>query len=173
MQFKEFIEQISPLLLEHGFDVTEQSNNFTQFDSDSVRVTFTYDPLERQYYTHVGYKDSQMSELDSRTLNDLFEFESASGGLTPVDFLSFFKGKGFQLLQCNTEVFDRLQSYTLKRSQEFTNKIIEQQYLQSADYAWRAKDYQKFIQSIDHLDKNRLPDSYIKKYAIALKKIKQ
>jgi hypothetical protein len=173
MQFNEFIEQISSLLLEHGFDVTEQSNNFIQFDSDSVRVNFAYDPLERQYYTHVGYKDGHMSEHDSKVLNDIFQFESASGGLTPVDFLTFFKGKGFPLLQHNTEDLDRLQSYTLKRSQEFTKQIIEQQLLQSADFAWRAKDYQNFIQGINHLDKNNLSDSYKKKYSIALKKIKQ
>jgi hypothetical protein len=61
----------------------------------------------------------------------------------------------------------------LKRSQEFTKQIIEQQLLQSADFAWRAKDYQNFIQGINHLDKNNLSDSYKKKYSIALKKIKQ
>jgi hypothetical protein len=173
MQFDEFIEKISPLLLEHGFDVTELSNNFIQFDSDLVRLNFTYNPLERQSYTHVGYKDGKISELDSKVLNDVFQHKSASGGLTPVDFLAFFKGKGFSLLQHNTEDLDRQQSYILKRSQEFTKQIIEQQLLQSADFASRAKDYQKFIQGVDRLDKNNLSDSYKKKYSIALKKIKQ
>ena len=69
-------------------------------------------------------------------------------------------------------MFRRITAFSEQQSAAYTKRIIELQLVKAADYAWTRKDYAGFITKIDQIDKAQLSESYLKKYQIAVNKLK-
>ncbi len=119
-------------------------------------------------------KDQSLNELNNQVVRDIFGEDYGSDKYASIgeNIISFLQGKGKILLSGDTKIIDELDSYTQQKAKEFTNQIIRQQIIRSADIAWSNKDYASFVQQINLIGKESLPESYTKKYNIASNKVK-
>lgn len=176
MKFDDVIKSISPIFLEHGFSISDHSRNYIRYESDVVAFTFAFDSIENAFYVAAGYKDRILIELlDNQLMQEVFGAVNYSGQKQLIDeyLVHFLKGRGHELLRDNSAVLDKLEAYSTRRAKEYTESILKQQTLKAADNAWINKDYPSFIKLLDTIDKNTLPESYLKKYRIAVSKNQQ
>lgn len=175
MNFNETILTLTQYLQKNHFSIANSSHHFIKYSSDSVTITVAYNDLEHLFYTHVGDKNSQLIELTPAAVKAVFnepsfEFQST---LTIENIISFLQDKGQPILFGDIVKLKELKEFSDNRSREFTEHIVHLQHLKSADFAWKRKDYQHFIESIQKTNQNILPESYHKKYKIALDRIRK
>src|SRR4030095_4237992 len=174
MIFKDFIEDIAPIFLENKFRIIEQFENYIKFESDTVTFTFTYDKRERSLYTYFGRKDSNLIELSGNLDKEVFNADASFYKEDSVkdNLMYFLTGPGLLLLKGDMTLMKRAEDYSKQRNKEYHNKIILQQKINSLDASWKYKEYNDYIKCFESTDKSLLPESYAKKYAIAIKKTK-
>ena len=90
--------------------------------------------------------------------------------LTIDNLISFFKGTGKSIVSGEKDTFEYLSEFSQRQSRDFTKNIIQLQNIQGVDNTWTQKDYLGFIKCIDRTDKELLPESYLRKYKIAVDK---
>lgn len=172
MNFEQAIYPLTEFLFDNNFLVAYREQHFIRYFKNSTTITVAYASLEYLFYTHVGQNSKSLIELTPAAIktvfnDDSFQFQST---LTIDNLISFFKGKGKSIVSGHKDVFQRLIDFSDQQSKEFTKELIQLQNIQGADKAWRHKDYLSFIRCIDRTDKELVPESYLKKYKIAVDK---
>jgi len=152
--------------------VTKKEQHFIEYSSNSAIITIAYSNLEYLFYTHVGQNSKSLVELTPIAVKDVFkddrfQFQST---LTIDNLIEFLKTSGNHLVLGDKLIFKKLSEFTASQAGEFTKRIFYLQNIQGADKAWTQKDYSKFIECIDRVEKDLLPEAYLKKYKIALSK---
>jgi hypothetical protein len=172
MNFDQSIHPLTEFLTGNNFSVTKSEQHYIEYSSKSAIITIAYAKLEYLFYTHVGQESKSLVELTPIAVKDVFkddrfQFQST---LTIDNLISFLKTSGNLIVLGDKETFKKLNEFSERQSREYTRRIIHLQNIQGADNAWSQKDYTKFINCIDKVEKDLIPESYIKKYKIALNK---
>lgn len=175
MNFDESISPLTEFLTENNFSVTNKSLHFIEYSSSSAIVTVAYSSLEYLFHTHVGQNSKSLIELIPIVVKEVFKDDSFhfQSTLTIDKLISFLKGTGKSIVAGDPKMFKELTEFSERQSGEYTKQIIHLQNIQCADKAWIQKDYVNFIKYIDKTEKTLLPESYLKKYKIAVDKLQK
>lgn len=175
MNFEESIYPLTEFLLDNNFSVTKKSLHFIEYSSGSATISVAYASLEYSFYIHVGQNSESLTELTPIAIKEVFKDESfrLQSTLTMDNLVLFLKTKGRSIVVGEKDAFNALKEFADNRSREYTKEIVQLQNMQWADNAWIQKDYSNFIKFIDKTEKNLLPDSYQKKYKIAVDKLQK
>ena len=173
MNFEELIYPLTEYLADNNFSVTNKSLHLIEYSSNFATIRIAYANLEHLLYTYVGQSSKSLIELTPTAAkevfnDDSFQFQST---LTIDNLISFLKGNGKSIVSGDKNAFLELNEFSKRQSKEYTRQIIQSQNIQSADKAWIQRDYINFIKFIDKTEKNLLPESYLKKYKIAVYKL--
>ncbi len=175
MNFEKSIYPLTEYLIDNEFSIINKSPHFIKYSSNSATITVAYDNLEYLFYVHVGKNSESLMELTPIALkgvfkDDSFQFQST---LTIDNLISFLKAAGKSIALGDKKIFKELKEFSDRQSKEITKQIIQLQNIQGADKAWKQKDYINFIKCIDRTEKDLLPQSYLKKYKIAMDKLQR
>jgi hypothetical protein len=175
MNFEESIYPLTEFLLDNNFSVTKKSVHFIEYSSSSATISVAYASLEYSFYIHAGQNSKSLTELTPIAIKEVFKDDSFrfQSTLTIDNLMSLLKTTGKSIVIGDKDVFNALEEFADNRSREYTRKIVELQNIQWADNAWIQKDYLNFIKFIDKTEKNLLPESYQKKYKIAVDKLQK
>jgi hypothetical protein len=175
MNFEESIYPLTEFLTDNNFSVTNKSLHFIEYSSNSATITVAYANLEYLFYTHVGQNSKSLIELTPIVVKEVFKDASFhfQSTLTIDNLISFLKGVGKSIVLGDKKIFKELTEFSERKSREYTKQIIYLQNIQWADKAWIQKDYVNFIKCIDKTEKTLLPESYLKKYKIAVDKLQK
>ena len=173
MNFNETISPLSQFLMSNYFSIAGNSQHFIEYSSGSVIISLAYDNIDHLFYVHIGQDQDLLTELTPSAIKTVFDEESFQfqSTLTIENLISFLKGKGKPIILGDTTKLQELKEFADTRAKEFTENIMHLQHLKGADFAWERKDYHRFIECIQKTNQNILPQSYLKKYKIALARI--
>ena len=172
MNFEQSIYPLTEFLTGNGFSVTNKQHLFIRYSTNSAVITVAYANLEYAFYTYVGQDSKSLVELTPIAVkkvfkDDSFQFQSP---LTIENLILFLKTSGKLIVAGDQKIFKALIEFSELQSKEYTRQINHSQNIQGADKAWAQKDYLNFIKCIDRTEKDLLPESYLKKYKIAVDK---
>ena len=175
MNFEQSIYPLTEFLTDNHFSVTYREQHFIRYSTNSAIITVAYLSTEYLYYTHVGQNSNSLVELTPIAVTEVFKDDSFQfqSTLTIDNLISFLKGFGKSIVLGDNQIFKELTEFSKRQSREFTKQIIQLQNIQGADKAWIQKDYVDFIECIDRTEKDLLPESYLKKYKIAVDKLQR
>jgi len=175
MNFEESIYPLTEFLQDNNFSVTKKSLHFIEYSSSSATINVAYASLEYSFYIHAGQNSKSLTELTPIAIKEVFKDERfrLQSTLTMDNLISFLKTTGKSIVVGEKDAFNALKEFADNRSREYTRKIVQLQNIQWADNAWIQKDYSNFIKFIDKTEKNSLPESYLKKYKIAVDKMRK
>jgi len=173
MNFEQSIHPLTEFLTDNNFSIAYKEQHFITYSSNSAVITVAYASIEYLFYTHVGQNAKSLIELTPITVkevfdNNSFQFQST---LTIENLIAFLKTDGKSIVLGDKKIFVELKEFSERQSREYTRQIIHLQNVQGADKAWIQKDYAQFIKCIERTEKNLLPESYSKKYKIAVDKL--
>jgi len=175
MNFEQSIYPLTEFLTDNGFSVTYKEQYFIRYSKYLTILTVAYANLEYLFYTHVGQDSNSLVELTPIAVKEVFKDDTfqLQSTLTIENLISFLKTSGKLVVSGDKETFKKLNEFSESQSREYTKRIIHLQNIQGADKAWIKKDYINFIKCIDRAEKDLLPESYLKKYKIAVDKSQQ
>jgi len=175
MNFEQSIYPLSELLINNDFSITKKEQHFIMYSTNSAVITVAYVAIEYVFYTHVGQNAKALVELTPTAVKEVFKDDrfQLQSTLTIDNLISFLTGFGKPIIAGDNKIFKKLNEFTERKSKEFTKQILQLQNIQGADKAWILKDYVDYINCIDRTEKDLLPDSYLKKYKIAVDKLKR
>lgn len=177
MKFNKLIaDKLEPVFQKYNLQIFEQFENYIKFKSDKVVITVSYDPRENSNSLFIGKSDDFMCLIDDDVLRNIFNSDIEIDYVTSQKFINnivvFFSTKGKPIIEGDIDTLRALEEYIYKKSEKYTNDIINRQNINAADKAWKETDYENFIKYIDKMDKEKLPDSYKLKYKISLQKLR-
>jgi hypothetical protein len=175
MNFEQSIYPLTEFLTDNNFSVTKKEQHFIEYSTNSAIITVAYANLEYLFYTHVGQDSKSLIELTPIAVKEVFKDDSFlfQSTLTIDNLISFLSGVGKPIILGDKIKFKELNEFSERQSREYTQRIIQVQNIQGADNAWKQKDYINFIKCIDRTEKDLLPESYLKKYKIAVDKLQR
>jgi hypothetical protein len=175
MNFDQSIYPLTEFLTDNNFSVTKKEQHFIEYSTNAAIITVTYANLEYVFYIHVGQNPKSLVELTPIAIKEVFgdvsfQFQTT---LTIDNLITFLNTSGKSIVLGDKNIFNELNEFSERQSREYTKQIIHLQNIQGADKAWTQKDYANFIKCIDSAEKDLLPESYLKKYKIAVDKSKR
>jgi len=175
MNFEQSISPLTEFLTDNNFSVTKKEQHFIEYSTNSAIITVGYAKLEYLFYTYVGQSSKSLVELTPIVVKEVFKDDSfiLQSTLTIDNLISFLSSVGKPIILGDKKTFNELNEFSERQSREYTKQIIQLQNIQGADKAWTQKDYINFIKCIDRTEKDLLPDSYLKKYKIAVNKLQR
>ena len=173
MNWFDIEEKIFPLFTNNGFRISAQLDHYVKFESSCTTFTLTYVAREYAFYFHLGHLNGLLTELDEPTMKDFFNENIKSYRTRDIanNLLDFLNGTGQSILANDINMLNRLEAYSREKSKKLLAEFTILQKLDFAKAFWAEKEYSKFIDCLNAVDKSLLPESLIKKYKIALKKI--
>lgn len=163
------------MLKEHGLEITEQVTNIIRYQSTKLHVSLVHDPRENSNTLWVGKSRFDIVEIDNRLMRDLYNSDLKLSNLSKEDFVNnvllFFNGDGEKLLKGNKTDLIRLGKFNVKRSEEYTENLVEKQHLDAADRAWKEGNYLDVLKHLKSVNEEKLTASYKQKYRIAQKRL--
>lgn len=175
MNFEQTIYPLTEFLTDNNFLVVYKEQHFIKYSTNSTVITVAYANLEYLFFTHVGQNSKSLIELTPIAIKEVFEDNSFQfqSTLTIENLISFLKTSGKLIVSGDKKVFKELTEFSEHQSREYSRQIIQSQNIQGADKAWAQRDYVNFIKYIDRTEKELLPESYLKKYKIAVDKLQR
>lgn len=176
MSFNQLIsEKLHPLFTEHGLEVTEHMTNIVSYQSTKLYVSLVHNPRENSNTLWVGKSHSDTVEIDNHLMRDYYDSDLKLSNLSQDDFVKnvflFFLGDGEKLLTGNESDLISLGKFSEKRSEEYTENLLEKQSLDAANRAWKEGNYLDVIKHLKSVNEENLPASYKQKYKIAQKRL--
>ena len=138
-----------------------------------MKVNIVFNPYDRSFLVEIGKRDETLYLLDDYVVKELFNSSLSVEQVTPEIFVQnlstlFATQEGIEILQGNVK---KLKSIMIRQSDNYTFELLLKQALEISTKAWEANDYAAFVNSIDKIGINRLPQSYQLKYKIAMQKL--
>jgi len=168
-------ERINDLLIQYNFKIEKQSSNQIVYQSDHLSITLSHNSYELANYLWIGQKGFWETEINDHILEQLFKTSIRLENLSIEQFIHevhrFLRGEGRIILTEQVESGKKLKRFDSKRSKDYTNELLDKQYLDAASKAWNARNYIDFIENLNRLDRDKLPSSLRKKYQIALRNL--
>lgn len=159
----------------HGLEMTEQSNNIVRYESALLKVSLAHNPRENSNILWIESKHSNDSiEIDDQVLKEFFSSKLQLNNLPQEAFVNnvflFFTSDGERILQGDTELLDKLETFDQVRSEIYTLKLLEAQNIAAAEKAWKDRNYPDVVKYLSKVKMANLPASLRQKYKIARKK---
>lgn len=174
MDFNELVEnQISPILLQNGYEIIGKYRNIMQFESLKMEIRLVFDDREKSIYFYIGRRDKILYSLDNDIIRELLGYELLIDHVAIDVFIKnlvvlFKQNVMIRLLHGDISI---LESIVQRNSKEYTSRLLYEQTLKEASIAWEHKDYEGFVDCINKLENQQLPEIYLRKYNIAKKHI--
>lgn len=173
MKFNEMvIKEIYPLLSEYGFKISYQSDNIVNFESLLCNISLAHNSRENSNTFWLGSVNSnEFIEIDDQVIKDFFNCDIEVNNLSIEKFINniflFLRATREKILMSKESFIVELEKFDQLRSDIYTDKLLKKQNLNIIDDAWKKKDYNQLIKSIDEIGLNEIPKSYQLKYKIA------
>ncbi len=173
MNFEESTLPLTELLLKNGFSVSKSSINCKEYFLGSILISIFYNEREHLLFIQIGSDHNSLNELSPEVVKSVFNDDQyrLQSTLTIDNLVSFLKAKGQSILSGDISKINEINEFSFKQSREYTADLIYLQNLKVVDKAWNEQNYSDFIKGIDKIDHKRLPESYLKKYKIAVGKL--
>ena len=180
MTFNESIHyKLDNIFREYDLRKVDEIKNFIKLKSKSVTIMLSYDDRENGGALYAGENEESAVLINFNTIRKFFVVNLEKDFIFPEknqnDFIdnlvTFFKGPGRALLEGNSMILQEIESYIHNKNKMYTEKILQEQNLISANEAWDKGNYKSFIYYIDKISLQNLPPSYSLKYKIAYQKI--
>lgn len=174
MEFNLLVKaQLFAIFQQYGLEISEEFKNVLRFQSPIIKVNVVFNEYENSHFVEIGRPGKTLYPLNNNAIKDLLGFELFIEQVTSEIFVrnlsTLFKTKeGIEMLNGNVK---RLNSIISLQSENYTFKLLRKQALETASKAWEAKDYIAFIESIDRIGINDVPQSYQVKYEMAKRKL--
>lgn len=175
MNFDQATYPLTEFLADKGFSVTKKEQHFIEYCSDKTVISIAYASIEYLFYTHVGQDPKSLIELTPSAVKHVFNddrFQHQST-LTIDNLISFFRSSGKLIISGDKQIFRDLDEFSKRQAREYTKRAIHFQSIKMADKAWVHKDYAHYIECIDMAERNLVSELYLKKYQIAVEKLKR
>lgn len=176
MEFNKLIsEKLRPLLIENGFKLTEESKHIVNYKSGSLVVAMVHNPRENSNTLWIGRDGFQEVEIDNQVMKEFFNSDLKISNLPQETFVNnvflFFVGDGEGLIKGDESDVISLEKFSERRSSEYTESLINKQFLEAANKAWKEGNYADVIRHLKKVDEESLPTSFKQKYKIAQKRL--
>jgi hypothetical protein len=169
---KKVLEKLGLFFDKYDLHIVEQRNNYLKLQSYYFIAIISYNQFEHSTTLWIGSNDKQV-EIDNLLLKSFFNSDLQLSNLPVEIFINnlalFFKNEAESLLTGDIIKLKELENFDLNRSEEYTNDLLYKQLLDIASNNWKNKDYKLFVETIDKIDINRVPESYTLKYKIAMR----
>ena len=174
MNFEEIVVGLKPLFESHGFKIIDKGESSVDFHSDKVSTRFAYDWRDKSISFFVGKINGAQCEINDENLKDVFnhKFDYNNNQSYLQNILDFLNGNGKALLMGDESKLTELENHVLNQAKIYTANLILSQNKALVDKAWTDKNYEQFLEYINLIDPSQLPNSYLQKYKIAIKHLK-
>ena len=178
MEFNKLIsEKLHPLFTDNGFKLTEQSKHSVDYKSGSLVIAMFHNQFDNSYTLWIGRDCFQSVEIDNEVMTGFFNSDLKFCNLPRETFVNnvflFFTGEGESLIKGNESDFISLEKFSDRRSDEYEESQLNEQYLEAANIAWKEGNYTDVIRYLKKINEESLPNSFKLKYKIAQKRIER
>lgn len=141
-------------------------------------LIFVHNQIENSNTFWIGKDDKKIDkvEIDNKILKAFFNSDLKLSQVPTNIFVNnlilFFENEGKPLLTGNLNMINELEEFDLKRNSIYTQHLLEQQILGTANGTWDKGDYEEFVNLMGQVDMDKLPSSFKLKYKIANQKLK-
>lgn len=176
MEFNKLVRtQLFPILQKYGFEIVEEFKNIVRFQSSVMKVNVVFNNYDKSHLVEIGKRGEALYSLNDNAVKELFSSELSIEQVTLEIFvqnlsLLFKQQKGVEILKGSIEPLD---NFIKLQSEHYTSELVKRQALEAASKAWKANDYITFVKSIDKIGIDKIPQSYLLKYKIAMQKLYQ
>ncbi|WP_280670968.1 MULTISPECIES: hypothetical protein [unclassified Dysgonomonas] len=173
MKFTSLVKaQLFPIFQEYGFNIIRESENTIQFKSLILKINVVFNKYDKSHLIEIG-KEGALYPLNNNVVKELFDSNLSIEEVTSETFVQnlsvlFKTRKGAEMLNGNVEF---LKKNIIQQSEDYTSELMQKQELEAAWEAWEVGDYEVFINKIDRIGVNKVPQSYQLKYKIAKHKL--
>lgn len=176
MEFNKLVfKKLGIIFKNNNLHIIEQSNNHVKLKSNSLVIRLIHDERENSNGIYVGSNEEFLYPVNEFILKSAFNSNVKIDNVTAEVFLNslciFFENDGKSLISGNQYALEAIKKYVYNASETYTDQIVNAQILEAANIAWDIRNYKEFIIYMDKLDKQILPESYLLKYKIAIKKL--
>jgi hypothetical protein len=173
MSFESDIFDLEPILLERGFQLLVHAQNFARYGKGNIILELARDPRNRFFTLNWGLSGSSLEEITPLSIVEFFgdPLYDKKMYFTIEDLIGFFRGSGSGILTGNEDLVKSFKSYKLQTYEEFQIKWNRELVQNNASRAWAEKDYVRFIDCMNRLDRSNLTDTELKRLKIALDKV--
>jgi hypothetical protein len=174
MEFNTLVRiQLLPILRKYGFEIAEDFKNIVRFQSTVMMVNIVFNNYDKSHLVELGRLGESLYPLNNNAIKVLFSSELSIEQVTSKVFtqnlsLLFEQQEGVEMLKGNLEP---LGNFTIIQSEHYTSELIQRQELEIASKAWKEKDYKNFVESINKMGIDKVPQSYKLKYKLAIQRL--
>lgn len=174
MEFNRLVkQQLFPIFQKEGFKILEEFKNIIRFESSTMKVNIVFNDYEKSNYIEIGRRGETLYPLNNNVVRNIFNSKLQIDQVSQEVFVNnlamiFEQKEGVEILRGNIKY---LVKFIEQESNDYTFELVQRQTLQAASKAWENKDYKGFINSIDKMNIEKIPQSYQLKYKIAKEKL--
>lgn len=175
MSFESDIFDLEPILLERGFKLLVHAQNFARYGKGNIILEVSRGLRNRFFTLNLGLSGSCLEEITPHSIFEYFgdPLYDKKVYLTIEDLVSFFRGPWSEILKGSEDLVKGFKSYKLQAYEELEFKLNRELVQNNAIRAWAEKDYVRYIDCMNRLDRSMLMDTELKRLKIALDKVKR
>lgn len=175
MSFESDIFDLESILLERGFQLLVHAQNFARYGKGNIILELARDPRNRFFTLNWGLSGSSLEEITPPSIFEYFgdPLYDKKMYLTIDDLICFFRGPGSEILKGSEDLVKGFKSYKLQAYEELEFKLNSELVQNNAIRAWAEKDYVRYIDCMNRLDRSMLTDTELKSLKISLDKVKR
>ncbi len=178
MEFKKLIlEKLNPLFIKFGFRLIEKSKEIVKYELDNLIITIVHNPRENSNTLWVGKEGFKEVEVDDQVMKEFFNSDLKLSNLPQETFVNnvllFFLGDGKGVIKGNESDIISLEKFNKKRSKEYTESLLNKQFLEAANKAWREGNYADVIKYLKRVNEKSLTTSFKQKYKISQQRLRK
>jgi len=180
MTFNELVHsKLDFIFRNYNLNVVDELTNYIRLKSKNIEIVVSYDEREHGGYLYAGKDEASLMNISSDIIKRFFvPFLDENFKIpekTQEDFVnnifSFFSNTGGLLLQGNDNLLQKIESSIRIENTKYTNDLIQEQNLITANNAWDKKDYSLFIECFHKIKNKKFLSTNQLKYNYALKRI--
>ena len=158
MTFIELVHnRLDGIFEKHNLQCEEEFENYIKLKSNKVIISLSYDERENGGCLYVGKTKTSLLYMGGGIINKFFPEDLKKYFIVPEktkeDFVnnifSLFNNKGKLLIEGDQITLDIISRYLIRQNENYTNTLLQEQHLLSANKAWSKRDYKSFIDYID------------------------
>lgn len=175
MEFNTLVKaHLSPIFQKYGFEIAEEMKNIVRFQSSIMKVNLVFNDYDKSHFLEIGRQGEILYPLNDNVVKELWG--SSALPIEQVTLKTFVQNlslifetkEGAEILKGNIGL---LKDILNQESEKYTSELMQKQALEAASKAWEAMDYLAFVENINKIEIDKIPQSYQLKYKIAKQKL--
>lgn len=176
MSFNNIIkDKLDKLLSANNYELIEDQDNIIEYQNDNLAVRLVYNIREQISMCFIGRNIDLPIEITDSLLIDFFKsdrrIDHESLESFALSIYEFFQAEGKGLFEGNVEILTLVEEFIRKKNEEYTKGVMMKKYLDEANKAWNAENYEEYLELINKISPDDLSGSLKLKSKIATKKI--